>query len=400
MKDKHLPKHNTNNIDPQKRILFIVQLLGPSGAEICAFRLFQKLDTKTFDAKILHYYPSRLDMLDNIGDIEDKLLFVDRSSSRTYFHWFFNFVKQVRNFNPDVVVCFGISCAFYGRLAGIFGKTPKYIIVIGSASIPGRTYKWPEHFFRHYKQIHIGVSDAACEMIKDYLKIPPANIRKVYNGISLNEFKRSNNNDNIYNGLGLIKGTNVVTCVASLNRYKNHALLLRAAKKVVEAYPSCVFLLVGKDGIDYDVVLESKEFQSNEAYLRHLAKRFNIEKNIIFAGPRKDVPQILSITNVFVMPSREEGLNVATIEAMAAELPVVVTKVGGLKEVVDEGVTGYLVPSDDENRMAGRIIELLSSPSKAAVFGKAGRERVKELFTIEQMAEKYQRAILDILRYP
>ena len=133
-----------------------------------------------------------------------------------------------------------------------------------------------------------------------------------------------------------------------------------------------------------------------QPFARSLA--YEIKDNVIFAGPRADIPEILSVTDVFVMPSWQEGLNVAAIEAMAMEVPVVGTSVGGLREVVEDGIAGYLVESNNEEQMAGRILELLRSPQRRARFGQAGRRRAQKLFTIERMVQNYQNTILELWR--
>ena len=115
-------------------------------------------------------------------------------------------------------------------------------------------------------------------------------------------------------------------------------------------------------------------------------------------GPRRDIPEVLSAFDVFVLSSHDEGMSNAILEAMAMERPVVATDVGGTGEVVRHGATGYLVPAKDPDRLAQAIGEiLLAPPVQAAAMGRLGREIVVQQFSaramVHQMEELYTRLL-------
>lgn len=139
-------------------------------------------------------------------------------------------------------------------------------------------------------------------------------------------------------------------------------------------------------------------------YLSVLYRGFDemaISDNVIFLGLCKDVPEILKILDLFVLPSLYEGLGIANLEAMAAELPVAATRLGGVPEVVIDAETGILVPSRDPAALAHAIVTLLRDKDKAKKMGEAGRKRAISLFGVERMMEKinrlYENLILDKL---
>ena len=101
------------------------------------------------------------------------------------------------------------------------------------------------------------------------------------------------------------------------------------------------------------------------------------------------MPEVLARASLFVLPSCTEGVSLTLLEAMARGLPVVATAVGGTPEVVREGETGYLVPSDDPVALAARIVELLDRPELARDMGIAGRQRVEADFSIAGMLDQY-----------
>jgi glycosyltransferase involved in cell wall biosynthesis len=118
-----------------------------------------------------------------------------------------------------------------------------------------------------------------------------------------------------------------------------------------------------------------------EAY----AAALGLGQRVVFTGFRRDVPALLSAVSVSVLPSLSEGLSNVVLEAMAAGVPVVATSVGGTPEIVDDGVTGLLVPPRDAGALADAISSLLTDPARRQTIGEAGRRRVEERFSLEAM---------------
>jgi glycosyltransferase involved in cell wall biosynthesis len=129
-----------------------------------------------------------------------------------------------------------------------------------------------------------------------------------------------------------------------------------------------------------------------------MVQTLGLRDEVSFVGFIKDVPKFLSSIDVLVLPSLFEGLGVAALEAMAAEKPVVATRVGGLAESIIDGETGFLVPPQDGIALADSIEKLVADPSMARAMGLKGAARVQSNFTIEQMASQnqaYYYALLD-----
>jgi glycosyltransferase involved in cell wall biosynthesis len=124
--------------------------------------------------------------------------------------------------------------------------------------------------------------------------------------------------------------------------------------------------------------------------MRAMAATLGLQDAVWLPGARSDVAQILRSLNVFVMSSIAEGTPGSALEAMASGLPVVGTRVGGIPEVVDEGITGILVPPSDPAAMAAAIGRYATSPEAAAQHGAAGRERVLRKYSMTAMVAAYQ----------
>jgi glycosyltransferase involved in cell wall biosynthesis len=166
---------------------------------------------------------------------------------------------------------------------------------------------------------------------------------------------------------GVADHTLVAVVLGALERRKGQDVLLEAARAV----PTMHVVFCG-DG-------------SERASLERAARRLG--GRVTFAGFRQDVAACLAAADVVVLPSRHEGLGVAALEAMAAERPVVASRVGGLADVVVEGETGVLVPPDDVPRLAAALARLAADPGERVALGRAGRARVLAQFTAATMAE-------------
>ncbi len=176
----------------------------------------------------------------------------------------------------------------------------------------------------------------------------------------------------------------MVTIVANLrSEVKNHSMFLQSARFVADAVREVEFVIAGEGEL-----LEK---------LRSEATDLGIGPIVRFIGSCKNVPAVLSISEVCVLSSRSEGFSNAILEYMAAGKPVVATRVGGAAEAIVDGETGFLVESNDAQAMAERIIDLLENPHKAKALGDAGRKRVKELFSKEAQLNKTRELYTELL---
>jgi glycosyltransferase involved in cell wall biosynthesis len=116
-----------------------------------------------------------------------------------------------------------------------------------------------------------------------------------------------------------------------------------------------------------------------------------LKEHVHLLGEVRDVPGLLGRAGVFVQPSRSEGISLTLLEAMARGLPVIATRVGGNSEVVEDGVNGFLVASEDPPALAAAVLALRADPDRARELGLAGRRRVEETFDVRRMVADYER---------
>ena len=196
-------------------------------------------------------------------------------------------------------------------------------------------------------------------------------VTQIYNGVDTRMYCPGELGGAIRTELGISEKTFVIGIVGRLDPIKNHPTLFRAFAEVRKFDPEVRLLIVG-DGPE-------------RAHLEHLAG-----EGIIFLGNRLDIPEILQALDVFVLPSLNEGISNTILEAMAVEIPIVATRVGGNPELMEDGVTGILVPPGESEAIASALLTYLQNPNIRYTHGKCGRKRVIQLFSIEQMVKSYE----------
>jgi glycosyltransferase involved in cell wall biosynthesis len=226
----------------------------------------------------------------------------------------------------------------------------------------------------------IVLSDHVGRFFAEHGGIDPARARRIYYGIDPTPFERAAarpvaDKARLRASLGLRASDVVFVCVARFAPQKAHEVLLRALAKVDR--PNVRLLLVGDD-----------PFGDGKRRAEDVAQELRLGERVLFTGIRRDVPDLLAIADGFVMASRWEGLGLVFLEAMAASLPVVATRVSAVPEVVVDGETGLLVPVDDADALAAALARLADDAELRRRLGAAGAPRVRERFGLERMVEE------------
>jgi glycosyltransferase involved in cell wall biosynthesis len=176
--------------------------------------------------------------------------------------------------------------------------------------------------------------------------------------------------------LDLAADAPLVGVVARLEPEKGHRFLIEAWPAVVAAVPSARLAIVGEGSIG--------------AELRSQAASLGVRDSVIFAGRREDVSALTADLTLAVLPSLREAQGISILEAMARRVPVVATAVGGIPEVVTDGVDGVLVPPEDPDALAGAIVSLLTDASRRDRIGEAGYRTVADRYSIDAQVRRTQ----------
>jgi glycosyltransferase involved in cell wall biosynthesis len=204
--------------------------------------------------------------------------------------------------------------------------------------------------------------------------LDPRTLRIVHSGVDVEKFGDNVAPTALRRELGLDPHAPLIGNIAALVPHKDHATLLRAARLVADVVPRVHWVIAGIGPL--------------EAELRELAAELGLAGSVTFLGFRHDVANVLAALDVFALSSAEEGLCTSLLDAMLLERAVVATRVGGVPEVVVDGVTGRLVPARDPAPLAAAILALLAAPENAARMGRAGRARVLAQFDLRQTVHR------------
>ncbi len=214
------------------------------------------------------------------------------------------------------------------------------------------------------------------------------NIQVIRNGISLDRFERADSGATIRQELGLPPHVPLVAMLSRLNRLKGGEYFLQAVSALASRFPEARFLIVGDVGAGDPAYKETLERE---------VVRLGLGGRVLFTGFRLDIPKLLSEVSLSVLPSLSEGLSNVLLESMAAGVAVIATRVGGNPEVIEEGVTGLLVPPGDSQALAGAMSLLLETPELARRYGQAGKRRIAEHFYLGQMVRQTEQHYLKLL---
>jgi glycosyltransferase involved in cell wall biosynthesis len=268
----------------------------------------------------------------------------------------------------------------FGMAAGSIARRPARIASMRETSgMRTRAQKRVQVFAYGLAHHVIANSEAVRKKLIDQ-GINATKVTVVYNGLDVTRLTLTASRPEILSSLGLPSETNdvrkcFVTIVANMrHEVKDYPMFLKAARLVKQSMPETAFLLAGEGELTDQ--------------LRLLAKELGIEEETFFLGRCEHVGALLKVSDICVLTSKAEGFSNAILEYMAAARPVVATDVGGAREAVAEGQTGYLVSSGDHQTMAERIVSLLRDRERARLMGERGQRVVEEKFSCEaQLAD-------------
>ena len=221
-----------------------------------------------------------------------------------------------------------------------------------------------------YYPLHIAVSEATKKLMIDN-GIDSESIKVLYNSIDIDHWKRNGAVSTVKEEFNILDENMIVGTVGRLSREKDLPTFFKVACNILKHYPDTKFLIVG-DG--KGVMLEELKTLSNEMGLR---------KSVIFTGHRNDLKNIYISFDIFLSTSLTEGLPNTVLEAMALEVPVVATKVGGLPELIEDTISGTLCRPSDVDAITDAVLNLINDYDQRCKFASNGRKKMIDRFSFD-----------------
>ena len=372
------------------KIMYLIIGLGPGGAETNLLRIIERIDRSIFQPVVVYFLkiPGPLeDKIKALG-VEVHYLRLRSMFDLSAYHRLYRLIKELA---PDILHTQTFVPDIAGRIIGRMLKVPVIITSIRNVYYGSFGRYFLFRITEKFADRTTFVSRAAAERFVDLNVLPESKAQVIHNGL---------NPDIYYSGLNkaemkkkrkelkLPEEGFMLLAVGSLKKQKGYEDLFKALK-LLEKTNSDFYLAVVGNGY----------YSSEEAGHKKQVRELALDEKVIFIGHSDNVPAFMAAADVLVLSSLWEGLPGVVMEAMASELPVVATAVGGTPELVVDGKTGYLVSPgkpDELGRALVRITELPEGERKE--MGRAGRNRVEEYFHVNKMVESYVELYKDCLR--
>jgi len=281
-------------------------------------------------------------------------------------------VLRLRDFlyecQPDIVHTFLLTGSLYGRFAAMMARVP---VVIGTEVNVYEKKRTLHALAERWLMRDTDAVVASAESVRDFyirqVKADPAKVEVIYNAVDWAQLQATMSRDEMRASVDVPTDAPLLTIIARLTEQKGHRILLDALVRPDLAHAR---LLVVGDG-------------PLRQALERQAANLGLSPRVRFVGARRDLGNILAATDAFVMPSFWEGLPLAMVLAMGAGVPVVATRVAGIPEVVQDGVTGLLVTPGDSGELGAALARVVNDDTTRVLLGQAARTFVGPRFGVD-----------------
>lgn len=270
-------------------------------------------------------------------------------------------------------------------IAARLAAVPVFVVNRG-VTFPLTVFNRAKYRFRGVSRI-VTVSQEVKEVLIQSGRIPPEEIVVIYGGVDLSRFDWRLKSPSLLQDLGIKPGSTIIGMIGNLREWKGHRFFLQAVKEILPSYPDIVCLIIGSDG------------GRDGKAVKKCASDLGIEQQVIFTGFRKDIPELLSLMTFTVNAATAgEGLTGALRESLAMKKPAIATAVGGNREIILPGKTGFLVPPRNPAALAEAMLSLLADPKKGELMGEAGYRLVTEKLSYQMRIEKMEALYQELLQ--
>lgn len=360
----------------QVNLIQVTHDLEVGGLQQVVVNLCRNIDRDQFHVKVLC-----LRALGSLtGEIEKlgiPVTLLPQLRQRTDYLSFVKVAKFFRIEKADVIHTHNTQPFVDGTIGAILsGRQPGVVHTDHARVFPDKKrYMFAEWCCSHFAYKVVGVSDQTTGNLRQYENISQTKLLTIENGIDEKQFAVSIDCSDKRRALGLPPQGPVIGVASRLEKIKGIKYLLRAMPEIVQRCPGTILLIVG-EGTER----ENLEYES---------RRLGLCQKVIFTGKRFDVPEILKLLSVFLIPSLSEGLPLGLLEAMASSCPVVASKVGGIPGVVENGKTALLVSPKNSEEIATAVVELLHNHSLRERIARESRLAFGNAFSAKEMTNKY-----------
>jgi glycosyltransferase involved in cell wall biosynthesis len=361
--------------DKRLRVLMLVDSLLPGGAERLVATLATRLDRTRFRTAVCvsRTMPKHSPLIDDLRAARVPILSLDRSSRRSLRAWW-PLVRYLRRERVDILHSHMFGSSVWGAALATALRVPVLVAHEQGFTFDGQRLRpfLDRELVARAADALVVVSDEDERTMRKVARVPPRKLRLVRNGVVV---PAPSGND-VRAELGIHADAEVVGAIAVLRPEKALDVLVEAAALLAREFPRLRVLIAGGG--------------PEETRLRSLVRDRDLGGTVSLLGLRSDVPDVLAALDVVVLSSDREGTPLALMEAMGAGKPIVATRVGGVPDLVEDGVHGLLVPPRDPRALADAVARLLRDPRLRSRLGDRARERQRSEFDIHVVVQRVE----------
>ena len=297
-------------------------------------------------------------------------------------------IRQLRRWRPTILATFNYPADACGRLCGRIALVPTIVSAVGTTRIKNALRKQFYRFTEPLIAMTVANSKAAAISMNQEGILSSRKTRVIPNGMLLEQYPDRARREDVRADLGVRDGEFLWIAVGNLRPAKDYPSLLEAAAWCAATRPGFRLKIVGAGA---DANLKITDDAPYAKGLRQRALALGLDLAVEFLGSREDVPRLLKAADAFVLSSAWEGMPNTLMEAMASGLPVVATDVGDVRELVEEGGSGFVVPPGDPQALATRMLAMMTLGEAAMHdMGAKGMERIRERYENERVVDEWE----------
>ena len=401
---------------PKIKVIHFVNDMGRGGLEQVVMMLVQSLNPEKFAVEVWC-------MSDDFHEVADQLKAEGKTvrvlGIRSYYNpW--NILKLaalIKRHKPDIIHSHIYFASTISRIAAKLAGVPVVITHMHNVYLHFKKRNlWIDRFLSRVSDRIICCSRAVQDFVVQNERIHPDKTMVIHNGIDMDRFDTPFDGKKLRQSLNIQEEDFVIIMVASLMEKKGHKYLFDALSKLIKDDLSIKCLVVGYGTPEEEAAVRghakqfnlielpsNKQNSKSPDSIDNDSGRFGVGKeklnnhHVMFLGLREDVPDLLRISHLFVLPSLTEGLPLCIMEAMAVGLPVVATDVGGVKEVLEHNVTGVMVEPKNSEALYAAMKRLKDKPDLAKQLGSNALRVSRAKFSSQEMVKNIERVYLELI---
>lgn len=366
----------------QRKLLFISTGLAYGGAETRVVRLATRLKLRGWEVSVVSLMPPKA----YVEDLETAGIPVFSLGIRRKLpdpRPVLRLARIIRKWQPDIVHSHMVHANLLARIVRPLAPFPVLVCTAHNIDEGGRLREVLYRLTDLFCDLTTQVSQAGLERYVHVGAVPRHKIRYIPNGVDTERFK-PNLEDRLKVRKELGVDGFVWLAVGRFDPQKDYPNMLQAFARVVHKHSNTILLIAGDGPL--------RETMEN------MAQELGAEKHVKFLGIRRDIPQLMNAADAYVMSSSWEGMPMVLLEASATGLPIVATDVGGNREVVLDGITGFLVPPRNPEALAEAVLRMMDLPEeKRREMGKAARKHVEDNFSLDRIVDMWEALYKELL---